>query len=346
MRTRTLVLALIAGCFLPPLHAQAEVMIGVFANQNGKSLNFSAPEEGKNNLLEVEKGMGRKVAIDGEYITWNGFSSANPPVQMQWDARNGRIPHLTWKFNMPGSRVRCVNWKDVVSGVYDAQLRDQAHVLADLKSRVIIRLWPAMEQHNMTCVYGVDPTIDPATAAPRFIQSWQHIVGLMRPIAPLVEWNWSPNIHSFTDNRGNPSTKWKPFWPGDRYVDWIGTLLYDTGNSDVAVDRSPIFRTFYDQASALGKKIIFSETGAVGPDPQVEANGQGCPGARFGGSPSAQYTFLHSFRTGLPKFKQVQAFVYFNAAAVAGNICHNFILRGDGMSELAKMASDPYFVAH
>jgi len=342
---RILALAVTGGCFLLP--ARAEVMIGVFANQNGKAFNFDSPDDSESNLLAVEKAMGRKVALDGQYITWNGFSSAKPPVQMQWDARNGRIPHVTWKFNMHGGPARCAEWKDVVSGIYDAQLRDQARVLAGLNTKVIVRLWPNMDQRGMTCVYDVDPTTDPATAAPRFIQAWQHIVTLVRGIAPKVEWNWSPNVHAFTDNHGNPSTNWKPFWPGDRYVDWVGTQLYNTGYSNVPVDRDPLFRAFYAAASSTGKKIIFSETGAAGPDPQVEANGLGCPGVKGGGSPSPQYAWLHSFRTSLPQFKDVKAFVYFSAAAApaGSDRCHNFILRGDGLSELAKMASDPYFNA-
>jgi hypothetical protein len=339
---------LLGGLLLVPVQAaEADVMLGVFANQNGKAFNFDSPDDSQRNLLAMEKTTARKLAIDSQYITWNGFSSAKPPVQMQWDVRNGRTPHLTWKFNMLGGGPRCVNWKDIVSGATDGQLRDQARVLADLKKTVIIRLWPNMEQRLYACVYGADPATDAPTASQHFIQAWQHIVTLVRGIAPNVEWNWSPNVHAFTDNRGNPSTTWKQFYPGDRYVDWVGTQLYNNGYRNVALDSDPMFRTFYAEASSTGKKIIFSETGAPGPDPQVDESGHGCPGARVGVSPSPQYTWLQSMRTSLPKYKQVRAVVYFSGMAnnVGPERCDNFILRGDGLSEFSKMANDPYFGA-
>jgi hypothetical protein len=345
---RKLALAVISGCLVLPACAGADVLLGAFANQNGKAFNFASPADSESNLLAVEKAAGRKLAIDSQYITWDGFSAANPPLQMQWDARNGRTPHLTWKFNMHSGGARCANWKDIVSGAYDTQLRDQAKVLAALKTRVIIRLWPNMDQRLFQCVYDVDPTADVATGAQHFIQAWQHIVTLVRGIAPKVEWNWSPNLHAFTDNRGNPSTNWKRFYPGDRYVDWVGTQIYNNGYRNMTLDGDPMFRAFYAAASSTGKKIIFSETGAPGPDPQVDAAGHGCPGARVNASPSPQVTWIDSFRTDLPKYKEVKAVIYFSGAA--GNVgperCDNFILRGDGLSAFSKLANDPYFSTH
>jgi hypothetical protein len=349
MRMATkLALALTCGCLLvSTAGASADVMVGLFANQNGRAFNFDAPGDSENNILTVETAVGRKLAIDSQYITWDGFSSAKPPAQMQWDVQNGRTPHLTWKFNMHGGAQRCANWKDIVSGADDEQLRDQARVLAGLKKTVIIRLWPNMEQRLFACVYGVDPTSDPSTAAQRFIQAWQHIVTLVRGIAPNVEWNWSPNVHAFTDNRGNPSTTWKQFYPGDRYVDWVGTQLYNNGYRNVGLEGDPMFRTFYAAASSTGKKIIFSETGAPGPDPQVDEGGYGCPNARIGTSPSPQYTWIHSFRTDLPKYKQVRAIVYFSGTGTnpALGRCDNYVLRGDGLGEFSRMTNDPYFGA-
>jgi hypothetical protein len=52
---RKLALAITAGCLLLPVCAGADVLLGVFADQNGKAFNFASPNESENNLLAVEK---------------------------------------------------------------------------------------------------------------------------------------------------------------------------------------------------------------------------------------------------------------------------------------------------
>lgn len=76
-----------------------------------------------------------------------------------------------------------------------------------------------------------------------------------------------------------------PFWPGEAYVDWVGTSIYwwgvDPEDGSLGNNLLPygdlvfgtIFKVTYDDLVTYGKPIMIAETGAVYNDNQV-ATGQ------------------------------------------------------------------------
>jgi hypothetical protein len=326
---------------------QPTVMIGVRANQDGQA-SLQAPLASERDVLLLEDQIGRKVAIDNQYSNWADFSTSQPLEQAAWDVRGGRIPMISWKTAYPGSPDGCAKWSDIVGGVYDAQLADQAKVIKNLRGLVMIRWHYEMEHPDGgRCFYDVDVMKDPVTAGQEYVAAWKHVVDLFRAEGVSnVLWVWAPGGGAFSDSDGNPSTEWMDFYPGDDYVDWIGADVYNKSpTTSTPIDAYPTFVNFYSQASTRGKPLMVSETGAVGADPQMDGDGYGCPYqiGEVKPDPGSMWILsaIATFRT---KFPAMRAFVYWNNFGLGGpKHCNNYILRGPSMNAFAKMAHDRYF---
>ncbi len=96
----------------------------------------------------------------------------------------------------------------ITAGAYDARLIEMFSYLNTLSCPIFLRVggevtvWTTM----------------PEGAA--FIASYQHIASLARQYAPNVALVYSPNFS------GEKGVDMETFYPGDAYVDWIGTSLY------------------------------------------------------------------------------------------------------------------------
>jgi hypothetical protein len=77
----------------------------------------------------------------------------------------------------------------------------------------------------------------------------------------LGAWVWSPGADVFAGARGGASR----YWPGSRYVDWVGAAGFNGAACDRSAwtDFAAIFRAFYAWGSARGKPLMVTETGTV-----------------------------------------------------------------------------------
>jgi mannan endo-1,4-beta-mannosidase len=95
------------------------------------------------------------------------------------------------------------------------------------------------------------------TTAADFVKAWRHIHDLFQDQGVSnVIWVWSPNIINPV-----PSVKLKPYYPGDSYVDWVGTVGYYalTGAHDFDQLFGPTFRQI---RTFTQKPFLLAETGA------------------------------------------------------------------------------------
>ena len=221
---------------------------------------------------------------------------------------------------------------DITAGVYDAQLTDQANAIAALGAPILVRVFPTMDTALHTCSY-VSTTL--AGKGAEFVAAWQHMHDLMAPLAPNMLWMWAPNIHSFSDNLGNTINDWMAYFPGVSYVDWFGTLLYNSGGTKLTIDQMPYFATWYGAVAGFDKPLILSESGAVGPNPQ------GCPGSvALTVTPSPQNKFYWSIKSvAHDEYPLLHGVVIFDACGGA----LDYRLRGDGLSAVSTMLANPYF---
>lgn len=96
----------------------------------------------------------------------------------------------------------------VVNGSYDSKLTETFQYLSGLHCPVFLRIGGEMN------------VWDNAAKPADFIAAYQHIAQLARTYAPNVALVFSPNYSSAY--RVDMDT----FYPGDSYVDWVGTSLY------------------------------------------------------------------------------------------------------------------------
>lgn len=138
----------------------------------------------------------------------------------------------------------------IAAGTYDDYLRSYADSVSDFGHAVVIGFGHEMNANWYSWGYTHVP---PST----FVAAWRHIVTLFRTEgAENVTWLWTLQA----DEPGTgPIASW---WPGARYVNWVGIDGYYRVPSDTFAS---VFGTTIDQVRTFtSKPVLLSET-AVGP---------------------------------------------------------------------------------
>jgi mannan endo-1,4-beta-mannosidase len=138
----------------------------------------------------------------------------------------------------------------IAAGAYDLYLRGYADSVRDFGHAVVIGFGHEMNGNWYSWGYG---HVAPST----FVAAWRHIVTLFRDEgADNVTWIWTVN----QDRPGTgPVAAW---WPGARYVTWVGIDGYYIRPSDTFAN---VFGRTIDQVRAFTRKpVLLSEVG-VGP---------------------------------------------------------------------------------
>jgi hypothetical protein len=141
----------------------------------------------------------------------------------------------------------------IAAGSYDIYLRQYADSVRSFRHAVVIGFGHEMNTTRYSWGYGhVPPSV--------FVAAWRHIVDLFRDQgADNVTWLW-------TVNQDGPGTgPVKDWWPGARYVTWVGIDGYYFRPSDTFA--SVFGPTISHVRLFTGKPILLSET-AVGPSPR------------------------------------------------------------------------------
>jgi len=140
--------------------------------------------------------------------------------------------------------------EQIATGTYDDYLRSYADSVRDFGHAVVIGFGHEMNASWYPWGFGHVP---PAT----FVAAWRHVVTLFRGQgADNVTWLWTLQA----DEAGTgPVSQW---WPGDRYVTWVGIDGYYYHPSDTF---SKVFGKTITQVHAFtSRPILLSET-AIGP---------------------------------------------------------------------------------
>jgi hypothetical protein len=189
-------------------------------------------------VLELESKLGRKLAIDHTYVPW-GTSIGWQPA---WDLAQGRIPMIS--FGNQGDT------RQVAAGRHDDYLRSLARQVSALGRPVLLRYGYEMDgDGNRGWVHsGRD-----------YIAAWRHVRRVFDGVQ--AAWVWAPNASAFAD-----ASLVQRYWPGDRYVDWIGADGYNWYGCRNRTDwRSfgQIFQAFYAWGVQRHKPLMVAETGTT-----------------------------------------------------------------------------------
>ena len=139
----------------------------------------------------------------------------------------------------------------ISTGAYDSYLRSYADSVRDYGHAVVIGFGHEMNAPWYSWGYGhVQPSA--------FVAAWKHIVTLFRDEgADNVTWLW-------TINADRPGTgKVSLWWPGARYVTWVGIDGYYYTPADTF--NSVFGRTIKQVQEFTRKPVLLSET-AIGPN--------------------------------------------------------------------------------
>jgi hypothetical protein len=142
---------------------------------------------------------------------------------------------------------------DVASGRYDSYLRTYAIAVRSYNHPVIVSFGHEMNGDWYSWGYR-------KTSPVAFVAAWRHIVNLFRATGVHnVTWLWTVNIVDDPEYGKIPNPiKW---WPGSRYVDWVGIDGYYFNSS--AVFSSLFGPTIATVRTITNAPIIIAETAAL-----------------------------------------------------------------------------------
>lgn len=295
----------------------------------GAHVGTAHDRQSQEKFLDLENKIGRKLAIDNDHEDWSVFPNID---RVRWDRENGRESMLSWRIILDRNNPAkgCATADAIVAGAYDAQLKKQADLVKALGAPpIMVRFnYEMTNNEENTCFTGFPVKSDLVRAGGKYVAAWKHVVDLFRSAgATNVQWVWAPGNKAFEKNR------WRPFFPGNDYVDWIGVDDYNKTNIPRSFAADPGMHAFYAAAAAMGKPLIVAETGAVSDPAQ---------------SPDAQSLWLTTARDYLKTHPAIKAFLWWDDAGKYAQAQPNYggsgyVLQGAGLDAFKAMAQDPYF---
>jgi len=111
--------------------------------------------------------------------------------------------------------------QDIANGDYDTQLKADAAAVRRFGERIMIDFAPQFN-FSHSPYYG-DPQV--------YVAAWRHVHDLFaQEGASNVEWVWS--LRYASDSPRDPVSDYNLYYPGDDYVDWIGIVGHNWGDSN------------------------------------------------------------------------------------------------------------------
>jgi mannan endo-1,4-beta-mannosidase len=138
--------------------------------------------------------------------------------------QQGRIPLITFHFIDYSKKGKQGVTEEILKGKYDAYIANWAEGLKSLEAPVLVRL--ANEMNGDWTPWSLKHTYqDPDL----YKLAYRYIVDKYKEAgASNVRFVWNPNVDSAPHYSWNDETL---FYPGDRYVDWIGLTSYNFGKT-------------------------------------------------------------------------------------------------------------------
>ena len=302
--------ALIAGCTASPetvpryparsLAPAREALFGAWV----QPVNLSVVNPEESAVASFERTIGRKLAINNIYTAW---AAPMPIALARWDLRHGTIPMISWA----PARTDLI-----AAGRYDSVIRAGARELKSLHGPVMLRwFWEMGLQQNQR--YAVSPA--------SYVAAWRHMHAIFAAAgATNVRWVWCPDIKAFVQGVA------RAYYPGNSYVDWIGTDGYNWA-PDVAGlpwrSFAQIFEPFYRWGLPTGKPMLIGEYGTV----------EGAPGAKAA-------WFRQADQEIKTQFPALRAVVYFNSGHM-NYLNWRVTTSKSALAAFRAFAKDPYFEA-
>ena len=194
------------------------------------------------------KRVGRMPAIVLSYKRWD-VKPFYPPELRQLDRRR-ILPMVSWEpWDSSGEAVKL--WA-IARGRYDGYVRRSAREARTWGRPLMLRF--AHEMNGDWDAWGRGAVGGGSRA---FVAAWRHLVTIFREEgAANVLWVWCPNANTGT-------LPFMQFYPGEKWVDWVGLDGFNWGGSIGWRSFSEVFAGSYEELAArTSKPILIAETGS------------------------------------------------------------------------------------
>ncbi len=251
-------------------------------------------------LASFNQSIGRPLSV---LHVWNSFKTPVPTSTLNTISQNGSVPLIDWG---------CTDVSSISAGSEDAVINSFANGLKSYKKPVFLRWYWEVNEMGPTGKTPAGSGCNGYNNGPGYIAAWQHIYDLFQSDGVSnVSFVWCPGYSG-----GNFST----YYPGDKYVDWIGVDRYErTQNNQPLLSFNDMFSSYYSEWSSHNKPMMIAETAAMGSANQVQ--------------------YLNSIGSEASQFPQIKAVVYFDSIGPAGD----WSLQGDGLNAFKTLANSQYF---
>lgn len=211
---------------------------------------------------------GRMPRIAMSYRDWDeGWSTALiEPRFIDPVVSRGSIPMITWLPRLGSEdpvEQPAYSPAAIAAGAFDPFIARAAREARAFGRPLLVRL--AHEMNGPWTSWGAGVN---GNAPVDYVAMWRHIVSIFRVEgADNVRWVWSPNVYGAgASPTGASALPFRPFYPGDRWVDFVALDGYNWGvlNGSGWESFSDIFKDSYDALVALtAKPVIIAETASA-----------------------------------------------------------------------------------
>jgi hypothetical protein len=158
------------------------------------------------------------------------FSASMPDIDAIHAALGPTVvPFLTWTLpSQENATTAAITTKDVASGAYDGYIRQYARDIKRYGQPLIIA--PVCFEMNGNWWPSCSPKANPDLTQADFVHAWKRVVDIFREEGVMnVAWVWAPVTPLAAGEDWGWDANWQAYYPGDAYVDWIGSSLFEWG---------------------------------------------------------------------------------------------------------------------
>lgn len=237
--------------------------------QSGVKLGAFAPpspnkNDGMSSITALESELGARIEVVNWFVKWgdeyNQFTTpsehTNTMLQLEQASTDGRTPMITWEPWAKGDDIKTTgsfSMASITGGEHDEYITSWAKGLAGFGNPVYIRF-----AHEMNGNWY--PWSQGSNASKDYIEAWKHVVDVFRANnATNVQWIWAPAQKNFNGHL-------EDYYPGDDYVDVLGSSLYNC-HSEGWASFKDLLQPAYDGLTGLNntKPVWVTELGTCDP---------------------------------------------------------------------------------
>ncbi|HEU5063719.1 MAG TPA: glycosyl hydrolase [Solirubrobacterales bacterium] len=195
-------------------------------------------------IQEFGNQIGRQPAIILTYKNWDQAPFVYHQLDGIWN--QGAIPMVTWESWL--SSGEGISLQAIANGSHDGYLQEAARAAAGWGKPLMVRF--GQEMNADWFPWGHQPAA--------FRAAWRHMVHLFRAEgATNVLWVWTPYVNS------GGKLPFKRYYPGAKYVDWVGFDAINWGGSFAWRSFGQVFIESYRQMLRISSEpMVLAETGS------------------------------------------------------------------------------------